>query len=61
MARLVKSHRVNQTESISIRAIVLAFSPPHMKTLLTLQRPWITEVPKTSRTTPAGMSVGPGP
>jgi hypothetical protein len=61
MVHLVKSHRVNQTESISVRAIILAFLPPHLKTLLTLQRPWITEVPKTLGTTPAGMSVGPGP
>jgi hypothetical protein len=54
VAHLEKSHRVSQTESISVRAVALSLSPPPLKTLPKLQRPWITEVPKTSGTTPAG-------
>jgi hypothetical protein len=57
MVHLAKSHRVNQSESISVQDIVLSLSPP-LKTLPTLQRPWITKVPKTSGTTPVGKSVG---
>jgi hypothetical protein len=47
MAHLEKSHRVSQTESISVRAIALSLSPLPLKTLWKLQRPWITEVPNT--------------
>jgi hypothetical protein len=61
VVHLEKSHRVNQTESISVQVVVLSLSPPPLKTLPTLQRPWITEVPKTSGTTPAGNPVGPVP
>jgi hypothetical protein len=61
VVHLEKFHRVNYTESILVRAIVLSLSPPPMKTLPTLQCPWITEVPKTSGTTLAGNLMGPIP
>jgi hypothetical protein len=47
MAHLEKPHRVNQTKSILVQVVELSLSPLPLKTLLTLQCPWITEVPKT--------------
>jgi hypothetical protein len=61
VGHLEKSHRVSQTESISIQVVFLSVSIPPLKTILTLQGPWITEVPKTSGTTPEGNLVAPGP
>jgi hypothetical protein len=39
VVHLEKFHRVSQTESILVRAIVLSLSPPPLKTLSNLQRP----------------------